>query len=58
MFNFIVRNFSTIAICLVLAVIVALIIANMVRKKMRGQPASCDCGCTDCPSASVCHDKK
>ncbi len=58
MLAFLTENLATIIICAVLLGIVALIIVNMVRKKKKGQSATCGCGCSECPSASVCHTQK
>ena len=52
------KNLSTIIISAVLAVVLILIIANMIKRKRAGKPASCDCGCSDCPSAFGCHNNK
>ncbi len=40
----------------VLVVIVALIIAKMVRDNKNGK-TSCGCGCSGCPSEKICHKK-
>ena len=41
------KNIATIIICLVLAVIVALIIYNLVKDKKKGK-SSCGCNCAHC----------
>ena len=51
------NNLATILICLVLAVIVALIIWSLVKNKKKGK-SSCGCGCADCPAGGSCHSKK
>ena len=56
--GFIMNNLSTIIISAVLAVVFILIIANMIKKKRAGKSVSCNCGCSGCPSASVCHNNK
>ena len=51
------NNLATILICLVLAVIVALIIWSLVRNKKKGK-SSCGCNCAHCAMAGSCHNKK
>ena len=48
------KNIATIIICLVLAVIVALIIFSLVKNKKKGK-SSCGCNCSQCPSSGLCH---
>lgn len=48
------KNIATIIICLVLAVIVALIIYNLVKDKKKGK-SSCGCNCAHCAMAGSCH---
>ena len=50
------NNLATILICLVLAVIVALIIWSLVRNKKKGK-SSCGCNCAHCAMAGSCHKK-
>jgi hypothetical protein len=44
----------TIIICAILAVIVGAIVRKMIKDK-RANKGSCSCGCSGCPSASICH---
>ena len=44
------KNIATIIICLVLAVIVALIIFSLVKNKKKGK-SSCGCNCAHCAMA-------
>lgn len=56
MLNWISANIGAIIICAVLAAIVIAIIANMIRKKRRGQSMVCNCGsCKACPMSGACH---
>lgn len=48
------KNIATIIICLVLAIIVALIIYNLVKDKKKGK-SSCGCNCAHCAMAGSCH---
>ena len=48
------KNIATIIICLVLAVIVALIIFSLVKNKKKGK-SSCGCNCAHCAMAGQCH---
>ena len=51
------KNIATIIICLVLAVIVALIIFSLVKNKKKGK-SSCGCNCAHCAMAGSCHSAK
>jgi len=55
MLQFLSDYLGTIVISAALLAIVALIVANMVKKKKSGKSVGCGCGCESCPSASVCH---
>lgn len=57
MLNWIIENIATIIVCAVLIVIVAAIIASMIRNKKQGKSA-CGCGCSSCPMGGSCHSKK
>ena len=46
------KNIATIIICLVLAVIVALIIFSLVKNKKKGK-SSCGCNCAHCAPATA-----
>ncbi len=50
------ENIGTILICAVLLVIVAAIIANLVKNKRQGK-SSCGNGCKGCPMSGSCHHK-
>lgn len=54
MLPFLAANLGTIIVSAVLLLIIVLIVRNLFGKKKKGQ-SSCGCGCSDCPSASVCH---
>lgn len=54
MLQFIADNIGTIVISALLLAVVIGIIANMAKKKAKGESMSCGCGC---PSASICHDQ-
>lgn len=56
MLEFLKQYWSTILVGIVLAGIVALIIAKMIRNRKKGK-RSCGCGCENCPSAGMCHKK-
>lgn len=51
------ENIATIIVCAVLIAIVALIIVRLIRNKKQGK-TSCGCGCSNCPSAGICHQSK
>ena len=55
MFQFIADNIATIVISALLLAAVIGIIAGLARKKASGESISCGCGCSGCPSASLCH---
>ena len=55
--DWLMNNWGTLAVGLVVAAVVALIIINYVRKKKQGQ-STCGCGCADCPSKSGCQKTK
>lgn len=50
------ENIATILICAVLLVIVAAVIAGIVRDKKNGK-SSCGCGCANCPMSGECNKK-
>lgn len=54
MLSWLSENLATIIICIVLAAIVALIIVKLIKDKKKGKK-SCGCGCSNCPSAGMCH---
>lgn len=54
MIAFLVENRSTIVIALVLAGIVALVVRKMIRDKRAGK-GCCSGGCTGCAGAANCH---
>jgi len=55
MLQFITDNLANILIVAGLLAIVALIVANMVKKRKSGKSVSCGCGCDGCPGSSICH---
>ena len=57
MFTWILENMATIAVTAVLALLVAAVIAGMVRSRKKGG-SSCGCGCAGCAMGSVCHSRK
>ena len=50
-------NPPTIIVALIIFGIVALIIANEIKKKKRGE-SSCSCGCGNCAFKDNCHKPK
>lgn len=57
MLSFIAENFGTILVAVIIAALVILIIRKMSKDRKKGK-TSCGCGCSNCPSAGVCHSKK
>lgn len=57
MFAWIMENMATIIIGAILVVVVAAIIAGIVREKKKGK-SSCGCGCAGCAMNGSCHRKK
>lgn len=57
MFTWIMGNMATIIISAVLLLVVAVIIAGMVRDKRKGK-SSCGCGCAGCAMNGACHPEK
>ncbi|MGI6193424.1 MAG: FeoB-associated Cys-rich membrane protein [Christensenellales bacterium] len=57
MLQFFSENLANILIVAGLAAIVALIVANMIKKRKSGKSIGCGCGCEGCPSSSMCHKK-
>ena len=55
MFDWIGENAGTIAVCLVLAGIVALAVRSVIRDRKKG--GSCGCGCAACAMRESCHGK-
>jgi len=58
MLQYIANHIADIIIVALLLAAVIGIIAGMARKKAKGQSISCGCGCSECPSASLCHPGK
>ena len=54
--SWIAENLATIIICVVLAAVVSLIVAKMIRDKKKGK-TSCGCGCSGCAMSGSCHQK-
>lgn len=57
MLTWISENMATIIICAVLLLIVAAILAGLIRDKKKGR-SSCGCGCANCPMNGSCHQKQ
>ena len=57
MLTWIMENMATIIISAVLIIMVAAVIASMVRSKRRGK-SSCGCGCAGCAMNGTCHPAK
>lgn len=53
MITWIMENMATIIVSAVLLLVVAAVIAGMVRGKRKGK-SSCGCGCAGCPAGSCC----
>ena len=53
MFAWIMENIATIVISAGLIIVVAAIIAGMVRGRKKGK-SSCGCGCAGCPAVGAC----
>lgn len=57
MFALISENIATIIVSAILIIVVAAIIAYLIRNKKKGK-SSCGCGCQSCPMSGSCHQKK
>lgn len=57
MLAWIMGNMATIIISAVLLLVVAAVIASMVRGKRKGK-SSCGCGCAGCAMNGACHSGK
>lgn len=57
MLTWIMGNMATIIISAVLLLVVAAVIASMVRGKRKGK-SSCGCGCAGCAMNGACHPAK
>ena len=57
MLAWIMGNMATIIISAVLLLVVAAVIASMVRGKRKGK-SSCGCGCAGCAMNGTCHPGK
>ena len=56
MLQWIAENIGTIIICAVLLAVVSAIIVSMVKKKKQGRSMVCNCGgCSGCPMSGTCH---
>lgn len=53
MLTWLMENMATIIISAVLMIVVAVVIAGMVRNRKKGK-SSCGCGCASCPAGSSC----
>lgn len=50
------KYLGTIIVLLVVLAVLTLIIVNMVKRKKRGE-TNCGCGCENCASRGICHEK-
>ena len=57
MLNFLAQHWGSILIGAIIAIVVALVIVKMYRDHKKGK-SSCGCGCSNCPSAGMCHKCK
>ena len=58
MLVFLKENLSTIIIGLIILAVVVGIVVKMIKDKKNGKTAcNCGCGCENCPSAGICHEK-
>lgn len=57
MLTWIMENMATIIISAVLLIMVAAVIAGMIRSKRKGK-SSCGCGCSGCAMNGACHPAK
>lgn len=57
MLTWIMDNMATLIISVVLIIMVAAVVASMVRSKRKGK-SSCGCGCSGCAMSGVCHQGK
>lgn len=56
MVTFFLENIGTIIVSLVILAVVAFIVIKMIKDRKKGK-SSCGCGCSNCPSSSMCHSK-
>ena len=54
MLAFLAANWGNIIVMAVLALVIVLIVRNLIGNKKKGK-SSCGCGCSNCPSAGMCH---
>ena len=54
MLAFLAANLGNIVVIAVLALVIVLIIRSLIGNKKQGK-SSCGCGCSNCPSADMCH---
>jgi hypothetical protein len=54
MIDFIVSNLGTIIVGLIVLAIIVAIIVKKIKDRKAGK-SSCSCGCSNCPSSSMCH---
>lgn len=57
MFSWLADNISTVIVCAVLVLTVALIVKSMIKNKKQGK-SSCGCGCSSCAMSDMCRSKK
>ncbi|MGM9521791.1 MAG: FeoB-associated Cys-rich membrane protein [Oscillospiraceae bacterium] len=54
MLEFLSDNLATIIVAAVVFAAVALVLVKLIRDK-KNHKSSCSCGCSGCPSSSICH---
>lgn len=57
MFEWVRHNIETVIVGAALALLIAFIIARMVKNKKQGK-AACGCGCSDCAMKASCKSNK
>jgi hypothetical protein len=57
MVSWLIDNFATLVISIVLTLLVISIVAGMIKNKKSGN-TSCGCGCSGCSLSDSCHEKK
>ncbi len=56
MLNWLSENLATILVGAVTFAIVGAVVIKLIRDQ-KNHKSSCGCGCANCPSAGMCHDK-
>lgn len=52
--NWLIENFGTIVVCVILVAAVGFVLYNMIKNKRKGI-SSCGCNCSSCPMGETCH---